>query len=842
MAVQPQTPHKEYTANGSTNSFALEFDCDNQDHLIVLVGDIEPVVGAWSLIGGAVVFGTAPTNGKKITIQRNTPFRRDGDFQSYDNSFRPGPVNKGFDWVWLKLQELGVADWILSNRIDALKAYVDKQDNTLQKNIDNLKGYVDDRDDELRAYLLEEIRKQGVALDQLDDYYNYLMQMLAQIAVDRGWSASFVSDASGLNQQQINDEVVSIFRFGAKCDGTLHKCQEWLDSGRFNSFAQLQNAYPSAVSVDDSIDTLAMEKALAKIGAYGHVRLGGKPVFNRTVKFNQYARGVRVFANNLCTVEFKHGGDGFLIEGYSDVVGANYGQNSLDNIDVFGGDPLYPAAGYVRKNTGSGINIVNGYYSNLNNVTSRGFKNGIRIRQGFQNNCTGACAFYGNEKGVFIDGAASNLNNFKGARIRLNWVGVHIDGFNKGYGYYPTRNFFNGAYIETNLKYEGAYLPNPGDGSYGVGVKLSQTYYNDFSGVYFEGQEFDVWLENSSSYNKFIATRHGAGGLADRACKIMLKGANVNSNIFAFSDYIKDGTITSSLVSDNANQFDNKFIDCTGFIFDQTQILCYDNLTIRGMAKNGINGDAFGAMTREATAYATAGGGTGVGSVDGIGTTSAVLNAKGLGEVALGNSITAPTTITTITGLRKGQIFILKNYQPNHPVTIKASVDGINGLVLNGRRDCVLAAYSDSITFFVSGLGKIVEIGRTVQTGASPVEQSVGTWTPVVKSSGGSTIATSSATGRWVKNGRQLTVWFDITASVDLTEPNYYTVTGMPNLPQFASNGAGQVSSATNATNANQKDVFAVDATTSELRVRVSTQANFSNSDSFSGCVTYIIT
>ena len=190
MAVQPQTPYKEYTANGSTKSFALEFDCYNQDHLIVLVDDVEEIVGTWSLSNGAVVFGSAPASGKKITIQRNTPFRRDGDFQSYDNSFRPGPVNKGFDWIWLKLQELGVADWILSNRINALKAYVD------------------DRDDELRAYLLEEIRKQGVALDQLDDYYNYLMQRLAQIAVDKGWDASFVVDASGENQQAINNKTI----------------------------------------------------------------------------------------------------------------------------------------------------------------------------------------------------------------------------------------------------------------------------------------------------------------------------------------------------------------------------------------------------------------------------------------------------------------------------------------------------------------------------------------------------------------------------------------------------------------------------------------------------------
>ena len=189
MAVQPQTPYIEHIANGTTTGFNLGFDCDDQDHLIVLVDDVEPVVGSWSLTSGAVVFGAAPTSGNKITIQRNTPFERKRDYQSYDNSFRPPAVNKDFDWIWLKLQELGVADWILGNRIAALKNYVDL------------------KDDELRSYLMEEIRKQGVALDQLDEYYNYLMQRLAQIAVDKGWDASFVVDGDE-NQHQINDSTI----------------------------------------------------------------------------------------------------------------------------------------------------------------------------------------------------------------------------------------------------------------------------------------------------------------------------------------------------------------------------------------------------------------------------------------------------------------------------------------------------------------------------------------------------------------------------------------------------------------------------------------------------------
>lgn len=225
MAVQEQTPLREYTANGVTTSFALGFDCEETNHLIVTINDVEVLPTDWYLSGSNVVFWTAPGNGKLIKLQRNTPFNRLADYQSYNNSFRPPAINKEFDRIWWKLQELGVADWILHNRIDALKAYVDQQDSELQQNIDNLKIYVDDKDDELRAYLLAEIRKQGVALDQLDEYYNYLMQRLAQIAIDKGWDASFVVDGDK-TQKQINDFVfpklkeqfVSVWDFFTKAE------------------------------------------------------------------------------------------------------------------------------------------------------------------------------------------------------------------------------------------------------------------------------------------------------------------------------------------------------------------------------------------------------------------------------------------------------------------------------------------------------------------------------------------------------------------------------------------------------------------------------------------------
>ncbi|SSU76325.1 hypothetical protein [Acinetobacter baumannii] len=189
MAVPEQTPFIEYTANGTTTVFPLPFQCDKAEYLIVNLDGNEAPVGSWSFMNDSVTFNTAPANGVLIEIKRNTPFQRTTEYQSYNNSFRPSPVNKDFDLIWWKLQELGVADWILSNRISALKNYVDR------------------KDDELKAYLMEEIRKQGVALDQLDEYYNYLMQRLAQIAVDKGWDASFVVDGNE-NQHQINDSTI----------------------------------------------------------------------------------------------------------------------------------------------------------------------------------------------------------------------------------------------------------------------------------------------------------------------------------------------------------------------------------------------------------------------------------------------------------------------------------------------------------------------------------------------------------------------------------------------------------------------------------------------------------
>lgn len=171
MAVPEQTPYIEHTGNGVTTSFSLGFQCESKDYLIVLVDEIEPPIATWSLIGGNVVFTTAPAAGKKITLQRNTPFGRTTNYQSFNNSFRPQSVNGDFDRVWLKMQELGVSDSIL------------------------------------KAFFLNEIKNQGVAVDQLNTLYSDFLQRLSNVTSDKNWDAAFVAYKDG-NQFLFNEAQI----------------------------------------------------------------------------------------------------------------------------------------------------------------------------------------------------------------------------------------------------------------------------------------------------------------------------------------------------------------------------------------------------------------------------------------------------------------------------------------------------------------------------------------------------------------------------------------------------------------------------------------------------------
>ncbi|WEE10174.1 hypothetical protein PX335_12925 [Acinetobacter pittii] len=166
MAVPEQTPFIEYTANGTTTVYPLTFDCDKSEYLIVSLDGEEAPVGSWSLAGGSITFNSAPANGVLITIERNTPFRRTTEYQSYNNSFRPSPVNKDFDLIWWKLQELGYRDqviWLalvkeIADRI-AGDDNLQSQINTIDEWLANLQQNVNENTNDI-AQLVEDLSRE----------------------------------------------------------------------------------------------------------------------------------------------------------------------------------------------------------------------------------------------------------------------------------------------------------------------------------------------------------------------------------------------------------------------------------------------------------------------------------------------------------------------------------------------------------------------------------------------------------------------------------------------------------------------------------------------------------
>lgn len=228
MAVQPQTPYIEHIANGTTTGFNLGFDCDDQDHLIVKVDDVEPSVGSWSLTGSAVVFGAAPTSGKKITIQRNTPFERKRDYQSYDNSFRPLAVNNDFDWIWKKLQELGVASRLTDTDIENLNIYVnsinDETRSRFLEDISSLKTNVNTMLDEAiangavssKAILtidtisdLDDVIKWDGRIIYIKDIGNMKYKINSDTWIYAGSNSASIFNRNGRNQENKNLDSAS---------------------------------------------------------------------------------------------------------------------------------------------------------------------------------------------------------------------------------------------------------------------------------------------------------------------------------------------------------------------------------------------------------------------------------------------------------------------------------------------------------------------------------------------------------------------------------------------------------------------------------------------------------
>ena len=107
----------------------------------------------------------------------------------------------------------------------------------LQDTLDNISGAMDDA--------LKPV------LQSLDDAIN---TAAAAGAGANGWTDQLILLSNGRTQKQKNAELVTPFDFGAIGDGVYHKLSE-----KYKTLADAKKKYPTAQSLDDSIDLCALE-------------------------------------------------------------------------------------------------------------------------------------------------------------------------------------------------------------------------------------------------------------------------------------------------------------------------------------------------------------------------------------------------------------------------------------------------------------------------------------------------------------------------------------------------------------------------------------------------------
>lgn len=87
MPVQEQTPYIKYVANGVTQTFSTEFDCESEDQLVVMLTGEEPVLQVGPIsVDKQVTFLIAPVADTVVELKRQSKLNRTTDYQSFNHT------------------------------------------------------------------------------------------------------------------------------------------------------------------------------------------------------------------------------------------------------------------------------------------------------------------------------------------------------------------------------------------------------------------------------------------------------------------------------------------------------------------------------------------------------------------------------------------------------------------------------------------------------------------------------------------------------------------------------------------------------------------------------------
>lgn len=433
MAVPEQTPFIEYTANGTTTVYPLTFDCDKSEYLIVSLDGDEAPVGSWSLTGGSITFNSAPANGVLITIERNTPFRRTTEYQSYNNSFRPSPVNKDFDLIWWKLQELGYRDqviWLalvkeiadriagddnLQNQINTIDEWLADLQQNVNENTNDIAQLVNDLSKEIADRITGDQILKDMFISMIDEAINegtinalaitHLDSLEALDGVTNVWDGRtiYIKDLGNYRYDALTTSWVKAYqdadnvRYGSKTqkevndDQKLTNDQQALFNEKFNKFKQ-----PEAGGVERDLsvrardiqfadDYATLQQAVdAKRSSTIALELGIKQyTLTSTLNISQYAyiQGKGFYSRIKCNA-----GTGVVYNAVS--VADDHAQRALRDFQIVGdgtiGDYLTP-----KNGTTIGYSVFNtGHYAETHGLLLNGHDTGMKLEKTYTNRNT----------------------------------------------------------------------------------------------------------------------------------------------------------------------------------------------------------------------------------------------------------------------------------------------------------------------------------------------------------------------------------------------------------------------------------------------------------------------
>ncbi len=203
MSVQEKIPYVSYIANGSTVKFNIPFDLHNAGYLVVTVDKMIPAVGGYivNLNDMSITFVTAPRSGAQVELYRDTKLKRDTNYQSYDNSFRPSSVNFDFDSIWQALQDQHMVDARIAARIREEIEQRRVADGLMQGQIEILNQVI--------LSVFNDASSEYVA-NKLTELNSIIQAAAAAGAGANGWTAHLVVDGNE-TQHQINKSLIRTY-------------------------------------------------------------------------------------------------------------------------------------------------------------------------------------------------------------------------------------------------------------------------------------------------------------------------------------------------------------------------------------------------------------------------------------------------------------------------------------------------------------------------------------------------------------------------------------------------------------------------------------------------------